>query len=861
MKTSLVLRGAADLGPARAAAIVASTARSASRRRRDQRAGAGAAVTRSPGALLAAEPLTAEGRPGAVGLFCRFAEADLEVRFLADDVVRLTWGPGEPPVPWALVEPSSDHRPRSPVEVTTGAGARGWARAAAPDLSVSVSADGEVSFFGPGDVLVRREPPPLRRGASRTARFLLRPGERVSGLGEQASPVDLRGGAHRLWNRDPGGAWGPGTDPLYLGIPVLVGLHPDGDVLSFYENPFEALVRIDADRGVAARAELTFAGGTLRHYVTVGPLPRLLERYSWLTGRPPLPPRWALGYHQCKWGYKSEADVREVSDGFVQEGVPLSAVHLDIDYMDGYRVFTVDRGRFPDLAGLAADLGRRGTRVVTIVDPAVKADEGFELFAQGRDEGRFLADTDGRPLIGVVWPGRAAYPDFTDPATRRWWSGWCTELLDAGVSGFWHDMNEPTSLALWGDRTLPLSTEHRAEGRGGDHRQCHNVYGLLMDQAGFEAQAAQRPGRRPWLLSRSGWAGLQRFAWNWTGDVESSWEGLRQQVATTIGLGLSGVPYTGSDTGGFSGAPGPELFLRWLELSVLMPFCRTHSVTGVPNREPWRWPDPYRSAVDRLICLRYRLLPYLYTLADEASRTGHPFVRPLAWPDGAQAGGRGSSADRRLWQVDDAYLLGDALLVAPATREGERSRPVPLPAGDWYRWRAVAAMAPEGEPPTVERLEGNRTVVLDTPAGQPVVLVRAGTVLPLDDGWADGAEWGDDAGLLSPGHEPRRLAVHCFPTAGGRAAGGCFDDAGDGYGPGRVDRFTLGPGPDGPVLRWGRDGAYHPPGRLTVVAHGLAAAGAVADGVDLAVSVSREPGGAVSTAADCGPFAELRFAL
>ncbi len=367
-----------------------------------------------------------------------------------------------------------------------------------------------MSFRGPDDRLLRRELPPLRRGAARTARFELRPGERVAGLGEQASPVTLRGTTHRLWNRDPGGAWGPGDDPLYLCVPVLLGLHADGDVLAFFENPHEATVRVDGAAPVAAdaRVELTFCGGTDRHYVAAGTLPRLLERYSWLTGRPPLPPRWSLGFHQCRWGYRTQGEVREVADGFAREGLPLSAVHLDIDHMDGYRVFTADPVRFGDLEGLCGDLAARGTRVVTIVDPAVKADESFEVFRQGRDDGRFLPDADGRPLLGVVWPGRAAFPDFTDPATREWWAGLYKGLLDAGVSGVWHDMNEPTSIALWGDRTLPPGTRHVAEGRGGDHRQCHNVYGLLMDRAGFEAQAAGRPDRRPWLLSRSGWAGL-----------------------------------------------------------------------------------------------------------------------------------------------------------------------------------------------------------------------------------------------------------------------------------------------------------------------------------------------------------------
>ena len=201
--------------------------------------------------------------------------------------------------------------------------------------------------------------------------------------------------------------------------------------------------------------ELTFTGGTLRHYVAVGPLPRLVTRYGELTGRPPLPPRWALGYHQCKWGYRDEQDIRDVVAGFRTDRLPLSAVHLDIDYMDGYRVFSVSPERFPDLAGLVGELAGRGTRVVTIVDPAVKVDAADDVFASGVREGRFLVDTVGEPVTGVVWPGRAAFPDFTDPSTRQWWGGWYRRLVDAGVAGVWHDMNEPTSLALWGDRTLP----------------------------------------------------------------------------------------------------------------------------------------------------------------------------------------------------------------------------------------------------------------------------------------------------------------------------------------------------------------------------------------------------------------------
>ena len=418
---------------------------------------------------------------------------------------------------------------------------------------------------------------------------------------------------------------------------------------------------------------MRFAGGILRRYLVVGEPAHLLDRYTELTGRPALPPRWALGYHQSRWGYKNDADVRAVTDGFAKLGIPLSAVHLDIDYMRGFRVFTVDPRRFPDLGRLSADAGVKGARVVTIVDAGVKIDPDYDVYREGRDQHRFCTDPNGHVAEGVVWPGRSAFPDFTDAATRSWWAGKYRTLTDAGVAGIWHDMNEPTSIALRGDPTLPLSTRHHFDGRGGDHAEGHNLYGLLMNRAGHEGLRQAREGSRPFIVSRSGWAGMQRYAWNWTGDVASTWQSMRQQVATVVGLGLSGVPYSGSDIGGFSGVPDDELYIRWMQMSVFMPYCRTHSVRGVPPREPWCFGDESRRIVAGWIRFRYRLLPYLYTLAHEASASGAPLIRPLWWSGpGVPTPGAATGLD-----ADDAFLLGDALLVAPvvgAGRAGARCR-------------------------------------------------------------------------------------------------------------------------------------------------------------------------------------------
>jgi len=824
----------------------------------------------TPGALQRVEAWNP--RPG-VAQF-HFERARLEVAFLAADVIRVTWGPGPLPVPYALAGEPAWPVPEVQAHPLDALRADGPWVLRSEALEVAVAPDGALRTARPGGGILRSESAPARRGLAWEQTVVLRGGERLYGLGEQAAPVDLRGTEQRLWNTDPGGSWGPGQSPMYLGVPVLVAAHPEGDVLVFYENSTDATFRLggpDDDHGREGAATVRFAGGVLRRYLVAGPVPHLLDRYSELTGRPALPPRWALGYHQSRWGYRTEAEVAAVARGFADLGIPLSAVHVDIDYMDGFRVFTVDRARFPALDRLTGDLARTGTRLVTILDTAVKVDPDFALYRQGIERHLFCTDDRGRVVQGVVWPGRSVYPDFTDPAARAWWAGQYRTLADDGVGGIWHDMNEPTSIALLGDPTLPTTTRHDFDGRGGDHGEAHNLYGMLMNRAGYEGLVAARPGQRPFIVSRSGWAGMQRWAWNWTGDAASTWAAMRQQIATVVGLGLSGVPFSGSDTGGFSGDPGDELYLRWLQMSVCMAYCRTHSVLGVPRREPWFLDEPTRALVGAWIRFRYRLLPYLYTLAHQAAASGAPLVRPLWWPpdgapdtDGAPAraatapppgaavGPTGPVPDAGPDGDGDAFLLGDAVCVAPVTEPGARRRPRPAVPGEW---RSLWARDDEAEPGW-----------LAAPLERMPLLVRAGSVLPLDDGWGDPGGpcrlQGDDTLLVATGesgpgdgaavaldHGPRLLGFHCFPDGGGAAGGTCTDDAGDGDGPVRADVVRL----EGAVrggaarLRWHRTGDHPAPARVRVVLHGWAPARALADGAEVPVR-----GGVV----ECGPFEE-----
>lgn len=796
------LQGLSYLGARNLAAAVrfAVTKSLLDRRVRRPAPGAGA----PPGALLG-------WSPAPDGATARFAGPDreltVELRFLAADLLRVTWAPGALPVPYAL---AAHDWAGAPVAAHEDDGGLHLASAA---LHVTLARDGALRFAAPDGTLLRADRPPLRAGEAWEARWALRPGESLHGLGERTAPVDLRGRSFALWNTEPKGAYGPTTDPIYVCIPVVVGVHEGGSWLAFYENSFRGTADF---RG--ADAALRFEDGALRWYFAPGPLDRALARYTALTGRAPLPPRWALGFHQSRWSYRDEGEVRALVRGFRERGLPLAAVHLDIDYMQGFRVFTVDPARFPDLGGLAEELGRDGVRLVPIVDPALKVDPDWPLFREARERGLCCRRPDrDEPVVAPVWPGDAVFPDFTDPAARRWWGAQYAALIDRGAAGVWHDMNEPAAFAAWGEPTLPDATRHALEGRGGDHREAHNVYALLEARAGFEGLQALRPDRRPWILTRSGWAGIQRYAWTWTGDSETNWWSLAQSLRQAVGLGLSGVPWTGPDIGGFGGRPDAELFVRWFQLGAFLPFFRVHSAWFTPPREPWAFGDDVLKVLRAYLDERERLRPYLYTLAWEARESGAPLVRPLWWPAATAA-----ERDPALRTADDAFLLGGALLVAPIVAEGARSRMVRLPEGRWYDRH-------DGR-----LIEGGAPATLEAPLERIPVLVRAGSVLPLAE-------------------EHGRLALHVWPPAPGtEGGGGLYDDEGDGAGPARVERYRL--TGDGPrlVLERRAEGDYAPWTGFDVVVHGAAVRRAVVDGAAGAVTGGRFA---------AGPFTRVEVTL
>ncbi|HEY1403901.1 MAG TPA: TIM-barrel domain-containing protein, partial [Pyrinomonadaceae bacterium] len=546
------------------------------------------------------------------------------------------------------------------------------------------------------------------------------------GFGEKALPTSRQGQVVVNWNTDAY-AYAQGTDPIYQSIPFFIALRQGLAYGLFFDNTY----RTHFDMGRTAPHRYTFgaAGGELNYYVFTGGRERtpqkVLGDYTELTGRMPLPPLWSLGYQQSRWSYHPEAKVREIARGFRTRRIPADVLYLDIDYMDGYRVFTWDRAKFPDPPRLLNDLSRDGFRTVLIIDPGIKVDENYSAYTQGRANGFFHRTKDGREFQAKVWPGVCAFPDFTNPQARAWFGSLYAKHLDEGVSGFWNDMNEPATFPpdsrppqpnVMHDaaKTFPLDVRHSGDGTPGDHARYHNTYGMQMARATFEGVGKLRPDARPFVLTRAGYAGIQRFAAVWTGDNVASWEHLQLSMAMLTNMSVSGLPFVGADVGGFAGNASAELYTRWLQAAALTPFYRSHIASGLQEREPWSFGEAHEKINRASIELRYQLLPYIYTLFREHEQTGMPVMRPL-WFN--------YPADYNTYAPTlplEQFLLGRDLLVAPVLTQGDTKRPVYFPKGDaWIDWWTGA------------RYEGGTTAEIDAPLSRLPLFARAGAIIPV----------------------------------------------------------------------------------------------------------------------------------
>ncbi len=693
-----------------------------------------------PQGFVALESVSAS-QPLRDGIQIQAGSAVLRITALRDDILRVLVSPNNmlpEDASWAVL---SEARGKSvDVQPSQDASSVGF-RTAAIDVRVerdplrvvirdlegnviSADATGRPTKFQAGGFSVYKQMP----GA-----------EHYFGLGDKTGGFDRREQAYTLWNTDVGPQ--ESVDPLYKAIPFFLAINGARSYGIFLDNTW----RTWFDFGKQARDAYAFGaeGGPLDYYFVYGPTPKqVVEGYAYLTGKPPLPPLWALGFQQSRYSYTPESKLREIATRLRNDRIPCDVVYLDIDYQDRNRPFTVDSKTFPNFPGLVSDLRKQHFHLVNITDLHIAhaPNQGYMPYDTGHAGDYFVKKADGGEFVGIVWPGPAVFPDFTRAQTRDWWGNLYQEFVKDGVSGFWNDMNEP-SVFDGPDKTMPLDNVHRIEERGfttrtAAHSEIHNIVGLENARATYEGLLKLRHDERPFVLTRATYAGGQRYGFTWTGDNAATWNHLRLATQMVLNLGLSGISFVGADVGGFNGSPSSDLLTRWVELAAFSPFFRDHSGKDTLPHELWVNGPEQEAVRRRYVETRYRLLPYIYSVADETSRTGLPMMRPvfLEFPEIFAPSGPGFDH----W--DTEFLLGRSLLIAPQPfGEMMDDYIVSFPKGSWYDFWTGEKMPPPYLAPSIVDIA---TAKPGTKFPEPrkvhpkldtmPVYVRGGSVLPME---------------------------------------------------------------------------------------------------------------------------------
>lgn len=526
--------------------------------------------------------------------------------------------------------------------------------------------------------------------------------ESFYGFGEKTGHLNKKNYYYEMWNTDNPAPHVESFEVLYKSVPFFITLRNELSFGIFFDNTF----RTYFDMGKENSSYYYFAAddGNLDYYFIYGPkVTEVITHYTYLTGRCPLPQMWTLGYHQCRWSYYPEDKVMDVARGFREKNIPCESIFLDIDYMDGYRVFTWDKNKFANPKKMIENLKNEGFKVVTIIDPGVKKDKGYSIYDEGMEKG-FFAEKDGEPYVNEVWPGEAVYPDFSDERVRKWWAENQKIMIDYGVSGIWNDMNEPASF----NGPLPDDVVFDNDGRKSNHLEIHNVYGHLMAKAAYEG-VKKYTNKRPFIITRACYAGTQKYSTVWTGDNHSLWEHLKMSLPMLMNLGLSGFAFCGADVGGFQFDCTPELLSRWVQVGCFTPLFRNHSHIYTRFQEPWAFDKATEEINKKYIDLRYRLLPYLYDLMYETEKSGIPVIRPLMlhYQD-----------DRNTYEMNDEFLFGQNILVAPVLEQGKMIKAVYVPQGTWIDYW------------TKEIHYGGKYIIKDAPLDVCPIFVKEGSIIP-----------------------------------------------------------------------------------------------------------------------------------
>lgn len=556
--------------------------------------------------------------------------------------------------------------------------------------------------------------------------------EKFIGLGEKTGDLNRRGSSYVNWNSDVP-LHGITADPLYETFPFFIGIHSGLTYGLFFDNTHKSYF----DFGATTDNQMSWFGadaGDLNYYFFGAQnIPDIIKDYTWLTGRMEMPPMWSLGYQQCRWSYMSAAEILEIAQTFRDHHIPADVMYCDIDYMEGFKIFTWNNETFPDPKSFIDKLKEMGFRLVTIVDPGIKIEKGYKQYDEGLEKGYFATYPNGENYVGEVWPGRCHFPDFFREDVRQWWGASFTALTEPGVEGFWNDMNEPAAwgqnipwMVKFGDKYMP---------------EVRNVYGMEMARATYEG-TKKILGRRPFVLTRAAYSGTQRYSAVWTGDNSAYDAHMLVGQRMVNALGITGMAMVGVDIGGFTGDPTPQLMVRWNSLGVYTPMFRNHAMKGMKMREPWRWGDENEKIIKKDIEQRYRLLPYLYSSFYQSHSTGLPVSRTLAID---------YTFDDTVYNdsYQNEFMFGDSLLVCPVIST-ETTVYTYLPAGEWYRLGSD------------EHYMGGKDYQVDAPLDNLPVFVKAGGILPLQNTIQHTGENGD--GILEVhiwyGHESAEFTYY-----------------------------------------------------------------------------------------------------
>lgn len=527
--------------------------------------------------------------------------------------------------------------------------------------------------------------------------------EKFYGLGDKTGFLNKRDYEYENWNSDIPQAHTDGYRALYKSVPFLITLKKVGVFGLFFDNTYKSYINLGKESN-----DYFYYGadaGNLDYYFIAGDkMPDVVSGYTYLTGTTPLPQLWTLGYHQSRWGYDSAKCIREIAEKFRENRIPCDTLHFDIDYMDGYRVFTWNEEDYEKQGVFVDELKEKGFKAVCIIDPGVKVDEDYYVYKEGMKEGYFAKTPEGEVYVNAVWPGDSVYPDFGNAKVREWWAKKHEFLVNMGVRGTWNDMNEPASFR----GELPQDVVFSDEERKSTHAKMHNVYGHLMSKATYNG-LKEADKRRPFVITRACYAGSQKYTTVWTGDNQSLWSHLQMAVPQLCNLGLSGLAFAGTDIGGFGSDCTKELLSRWIQIGAFSPLCRNHASNGSIYQEPWQFGEETMAINRKFIELRYRLLPYLYDLFHECEETGLPLMRPLVLH---------YENDENTWNLNDEFLLGEHMLIAPVLTQGTTKRMVYLPEGTWYDFET-------GKP-----YAGKQYYMVDAPIDVCPIFVKEGSMIP-----------------------------------------------------------------------------------------------------------------------------------